>query len=168
MRRLACAAVVFVLASAVPALSQDAVEARTVVKPMNEALPGGPPTTMDVDVSAPGKQLWSGSLTLGPQYGNAYFSQSKNEYVPPCEGERREAHNRSNANTSLNFNISRANWQQEPDQFNVNFTWTRPLSPCDGQGTDNFGFTRTVDIAPGQSVTIRAAGDVSVRISRRS
>lgn len=121
--------------------------------------------TVAIQIDSETGPLWSGSLTMGPQYGNAHFSQSTNEFASPCPGER-SLGAPVNSNNSLNFNISRANWAQEPDKFNITFNWTRSLPACEGQGTDTFGFNRIVEIEHGGSVTIEGAGGATVTVTR--
>lgn len=166
MRHSAFALTAFVAMAGSPLTAEDSIDTRVSPKAMVEPAVIGKPTTLRVDIRTSEKELWAGSLTMGPQYGNAYFNHSKSEYVMSCAGERRAPNQATNVNSSLNFNISRSNWQQEPDKFNVNFTWTRPISRCEGHGTDNFGFNRIVEIPPKGSITIEAAGGVEVRISR--
>lgn len=149
-----------------PAMAQDSREAMKLDRMASQPAPTMAPETVSVEIRADNRGLWSGTLTMGPQYGNASFSQSKSEFAPPCAGDRSGWDRPVNSNTSLNFNISRSNWQQEPDEFNVNFSWTRPLSSCEGQGTDNFGFNRRVDIEPGGTITIEGAGGIVARITR--
>lgn len=122
--------------------------------------------TVSIDIRTGDGPLWSGTLTLGPQYGNAYFSQSKNEFALPCKGKPMNHSGGANSNSSLSFNISRANWQQEPDQFNVTLNWTKALEQCEGQGNDTYGFTRMIEIARGSSVVIEGANGAVVTIAR--
>ena len=166
MNRLVYLAIIAASAAALPANAQDSRAENTRLRTIAPPVPAMSPETVEIDIRAGGRELWSGTLTLGPQYGNASFNQSKNEFVQPCARKPSGSNHSSNSNTSLNFNMSRANWQQQPDQFNVNFSWTRPLPPCDGRGTDTFGFNRMVEIGPGGSVTIEGVGGVVARISR--
>ena len=126
----------------------------------------GPAETLSVQIVTADGPLWSGTLTIGPQYGNAYFSQSKNEFAQPCEAEAAPANSSSNSNSSLTLNLSRQNWQNSPDSFNVNFSWTRALRACEGQGSDTFGFSRVIKLDRGTSATINGANGSKVTISR--
>lgn len=141
-------------------LAEDRVQASHIAGPTQSE-------TLHVDIRTPDGPLWSGTLTLGPQYGNAYFSQSKNEFALPCDNELTDMTGMSNTNSSLSFNISRNNWQQEPNKFNITFNWTKALRACEGQGNDTFGFNRVVDLAPGHSVTIEGANGARVVVSRK-
>ena len=124
------------------------------------------PETVAVEIRTRDGVLWSGSLTMGPEYGNAYYSQSKNEFAEPCAGARIDPSNRSNTNNSLNFNISRANWQQEPDKFNITFNWTKALGACEGQGTNTYGFNRVIEIERGETTVIEGPGNARVSVTR--
>lgn len=126
----------------------------------------GPTETLAVEISARDGLLWSGTLTIGPRYGNASFSQSKSEAVLPCEGKQLDPNNNTNVNSSFNLNFSRSNWQQTPHRFNVNFNRNMALPACEGQGTDSSGFNRVVEILPGSSTTIRGKNGVTVTVSR--
>jgi hypothetical protein len=110
--------------------------------------------------------LWAGTLRLGGPYGNASFSQSRNEFAAPCAGGVRPGSGQAMASQQLNFNISRYNPQQEPDRFSINLNWSKPLIACQGEGNDSFGFNRVIAIPRGQSVTVEGSGGLSVRVSR--
>ena len=114
-----------------------------------------------------GRSLWTGTLRLGGQYGNASFSQSKNEYAEPCPGEPFAGGRANSANHQLRFNLNRRNWQQQPNEFGVNVTWVRPLNSCEGQGSNTVGFERTVTVQRGQQVSITGQGGLSIRLARR-
>lgn len=120
-----------------------------------------------VEIRAGSYVLWSGTLRMGPQYGNASFSQSKSEFAEPCPGEPTSNGSRSMSNHQVSFNISRRNWQQEPDKFNVNVNWTQPLSACEGEGSNSLGFQRVIEVKRGGSATIEGAGSLRVTISRQ-
>ena len=126
----------------------------------------GQAETLSVTIVTADGPLWSGTLTIGPQYGNAYFSQSKNEFAQPCKGKNAASDTPSNSNSSLTLNLSRQNWQTNPDSFNVNFSWTRALRACEGQGSDTFGFNRVIKLDRGSSVTIDGANGSKVTITR--
>ena len=158
--RYACLASAIFAVAAVNANAQD-----RAIRPAPVAV-SGQAETLSVEIMTDEGPLWSGTLTVGPQYGNAYFSQSKNEFAQPCAGKPASANAASNSNSSLTLNLSRQNWQTNPDSFNVNFSWTRALSACEGQGSDTFGFNRVIDLAPGKSTTIEGANGAKVIISR--
>ena len=126
----------------------------------------GEAETLSVEIVTSDGPLWSGTLTIGPQYGNAYFSQSKNEFAQPCEGKPSGSNAASNSNSSLTLNLSRQNWQTNPDSFNVNFSWTRALRACEGQGSDTYGFNRLIELHRGASTTIEGANGAKVIVSR--
>ena len=151
-------------AAALPLAASTSASDRVTTVPSMEA--GGQVETLTVEVNGQGGAVWRGTLTIGPRYGSASFSQSKSEAVAPCEGEAYDPNTRSNVNSSFNLNVSRSNWQQSPSSFNVNFNQNLALPACEGQGTDNSGFNRMVEIAPGTSKTIRGKNGVAVTISR--
>ena len=113
-----------------------------------------------------GETLWSGTLKVGRSYGSASYSQSRNEADEPCAGAARQTNPNSMTSSSLNFSISRYNWQQEPDAFSINLNWSRPIPVCQGQGNDSYGINRNVTLAQGQSVTIEGTGGLSIRLTR--
>ena len=122
--------------------------------------------TLSIEVMSQDGPLWSGTLTIGPEYGSANFSQSKNEYARPCPGSEPVSSRRSNSNSSFNMGISRSNWQQTPNSFNISFNRTRALKGCEGQGSDTSGLNRTVDIARGGSVTIETVTGEVITVTR--
>jgi hypothetical protein len=111
--------------------------------------------------------VWSGTLRISGVYGNASFSQSKSEAAEPCPGEARTDSNQRSSSESLNFNISRYNWQQEPDRFNISLNWTVPVAACQDEGSDSFGFNRAVTVPQGQTVTVAGSGRLTVRLTRQ-
>lgn len=113
-----------------------------------------------------GETLWSGTLKVGRSYGSASYSQSRNEADEPCAGPVKPNNPYPMTSSSLNFSISRYNWQQEPDGFSINLNWSRPISACQGQGNDSYGINRNVTLAQGQTVTIEGTGGVSIRLTR--
>ncbi|WFL76737.1 hypothetical protein P7228_12110 [Altererythrobacter arenosus] len=163
MRSCAILAALALVAGPALAQDQDVIETRAVLAPSQT---GGEVETVSVEIRASADILWSGTLTLGPQYGNAYYSQSKNEFTEPCASKPGSTADATNSSTSLNLNISRANWSQEPDKFNISFSWTRALDACEGQGNDTFGFNRVVEIPRGRKVTISGPGDAEVTVTR--
>ena len=160
MIKFALAASLAVTLSAGSALAED----RAIAFPATVSAAAA--EAVSIDIRTGDGPLWSGTLTLGPQYGNAYFSQSKNEFALPCKGKPVDYGGGANSNSSLSFNISRANWQQEPDKFNVTLNWTKALDPCEGQGNDTYGFTRMIEIERGHSVVIEGANGAVVTITR--
>jgi hypothetical protein len=152
-----------------PALARDAaVAAQTVAIPGDRAAPpvAAPTEVIGIAVMDGRDVVWSGSLRIGGQYGNANFSQSKSEYGPPCEAGSVSDGGNSMRSESLSFSIGRHNWQQAPDRFNIHINWTKPVAPCLGEGSDSFGFNRVVLVPRGQSVTIEGSGAMSVRLTR--
>jgi hypothetical protein len=127
---------------------------------------GGDVETLTLEVIADGSLVWDGTLTIGPRYGSASFSQSKSETVAPCGGAPLDPNRNMNVNSSFNLSLSRTNWQQTPDRFTVNFNRSVALPACEGQGNDSSGFNRMVEIRPGSSMTIRGNNNVVVTISR--
>ncbi len=113
-----------------------------------------------------GETLWSGALKVGGSYGSASYSQSRNEADEPCAGAARQSNPNPMTSSSLNFSISRYNWQQEPDAFSISLNWSRPIPVCQGQGNDSYGINRNVTLAQGRSVTIEGTGGVSIRLTR--
>ncbi len=111
--------------------------------------------------------VWSGTLRIGGTYGNASFSQSKSESSEPCPDEARPEGSQRSSNESMNFSISRYNWQQEPDRFNISLNWTVPVAVCQGEGNDNFGFNRVVTLPPGQTVTVTGSGAMTMKLTRQ-
>ena len=153
--------VAIVLASLV---SEARADAREVFSPAGVAATST--ETLSIVIQAKEGPLWSGTLTIGPQYGNASFSQSKNEYAEPCPDGSETASNRSNTNSSFNLSVSRSNWQQDPNSFNVSFNRTQALRACEGQGSNMSGFSRIVRIEAGGSATIETDTGVKVTLSR--
>ena len=152
------------LAAALPMAASATASDRVSTMPNAEA--GGNVETLAVEITGESGMVWQGTLTIGPRYGSASYSQSKSEAVAPCEGEAFDPNRRTNVNSSFNLNLSRTNWQQDQNSFNVNFNQTLALPACEGQGTDSSGFNRMVEILPGSTQTIRGNNGVTVMISR--
>jgi len=123
--------------------------------------------TIAVEIRAEDGVILSGTLTLGPRYDSASFSQSKSETIAPCDGAPIDPNRSTNVNSSLNLSLSRTSWQQTPDRFTINFNRSVALPACEGQGSNNSGFNRMVDIVPGGSSTIQDNSGAAVTISRR-
>lgn len=151
---------------AAPALGKDAAIAREAIAlPVVNAAPTAA-ESIGIAVYQGRDPIWTGSLRLGGPYGNASFSQSRNEYGEMCPAEPGTPGRQVNSSESLNFTISRYNSQQEPDRFNISLNWSRPVPRCQGEGNDTYGFNRVVNVQRGQSVTIEGNGGVSVRLTR--
>ncbi|HSG35624.1 MAG TPA: hypothetical protein VLA37_13910 [Sphingomonadaceae bacterium] len=148
------------------AAAQDRAETSVALAPLTAADGTGGVETVSVEIRAGADVLWSGTLRLGPQYGSASFSQSKNEFIGPCDGEPLMANRSYSSNHQINFNISRRNWQQEPDAYSINVTWTQPLAACEGEGSDTLGFNRQFTIPRGGSISVKGAGDLVVTVGR--
>ncbi len=123
------------------------------------------PVTIDVELMAGSSRLWSGSLRLGAPHGNASYSQSKNEYAEPCARDPYSGNTSSNQN--LRLYINRTYSQQEPDQFTVNVNWVRPVSECEGGGTNTLGLQRRLSLDPGRTVTVSGEGGLTVKLTRQ-
>ncbi len=160
MKRITIFAAIALAGAASTVQAQDRVT--TVVTPA----PSAGTETFTVTIASVDGPLWSGTLTIGPEYGNANFSQSKNEFSPPCPDGRDVASNRSNTSSSFNLSIARHNWQRQPDSFNISFNRSRALRACEGQGNDMSGLNRIVDIEKGSSITLETVTGESITISR--
>ena len=156
--------VLLAAAAALPIATAASASDRAVLAPSAET--GGNAETLAIEITADEGLVWSGTLTVGPRYGNASFSQSKNESAPPCEGAPVDPNRNTTMSSSFNFNLSRTNWQQSPDSFSVNFNRNVAIPVCEGQGSDSSGFNRMVEIRPGSSATLRGKSGVIVTISR--
>ena len=153
-------------ASAVQASPVGTEQDRAAAKVQGMVQPGtGLDEGVDIEVRSGGAVLWAGSLRLGSPYGSASFSQSKNEFAPPCPGQLINP-NRSMNSESLNVSVSRNATPQDPDRFNVSVNWTRPLSPCQGEGSDSFGANRVVSVPRGRTETLAAGDGVVLRLTR--
>jgi hypothetical protein len=146
---------------------QSTDRAERAAKPAIQAPAAGPSEKISVSVVDGRDIVWSGALRISGIYGNANFSQSKSEAAVPCPGEARSDSNQRSSNESLNFSISRYNWQQEPDRFNISLNWTVPVTACSDEGNDSFGFNRVVTVPQGQSVTVAGSGRLTVRLTRQ-
>jgi|GEM_PF-2852981 len=122
--------------------------------------------TISIEILSGEGSLWTGNLRIGGKYGNASFSQSTSEYAAPCPGKPFAENASKTVNYQIRLNLSRRNWQQTPNSFNVNVNWVRPLSPCEGEGTNTLGFTRVVDIPRGKTVRLQGTGGLVVRLTR--
>jgi hypothetical protein len=158
----------FVAALTGAAQAEQATDrAERVAKPAIQAPAVRPSERISVTVLDGRDIVWSGTLRIGGNYGNASFSQSKSEAAEPCAGEARSDGNQRSSNESLSFNISRYNWQQEPDRFNISLNWTVPVAACQDEGNDSFGFNRVVTMPPGQTVTVAGSGRLTLRLTRQ-
>jgi hypothetical protein len=144
----------------------DKVEARTVAMPSQIAAASFAAEDVAISINAGPEEIWSGTLRIGGPSGSANFSLSKNEFARPCPDDPDAASRQTMSSLRVNFNMSRRNWNQEPDKFNVNVNWTRPLSACQGEGSDRFGFNRVVDLPQGQMVSVEGAGGLVLRLTR--
>ena len=155
-------------AAASSVTATDRVMAREAVSSALLANEAGAPETITIEILAAQDPLWSGRLRIGGKYGNASFSQSISEFAAPCPGEPFDPNASQTTNYQLRLNIGRRNWQQTPNSFNVNVNWVRPLTPCQGEGTNTIGFTRVVDMPRGKTVRIQGTGGLVVRLTRPS
>ena len=150
------------------AAQTDRDEVESVAMPSSPLAEGLPIESMVVEIRVGDRKLWSGTLRLGPKYGNASFSQSRNEAAEPCPSDKSAMGKTTFSNQSLNFNISRRrSWQQEPDKFNVNVNWAQPIPACEGEGTNTLGMYRVVNIPRGSTVSATGGGGVMVRLTRQ-
>lgn len=154
------------LVSSTAASATDRVEAMLKPAPAQLAEGGWEAETVGVVVHSGMDELWSGTLRLGPQYGNANFSMSKNEYAKPCPGETSGKSRNSSSSTRLSVSLNRYNWQQERDKFSVNVNWSQPIPACQGSGNNSLGFNRVVEVPQGGSVTVEGIGGLKVRLTR--
>jgi hypothetical protein len=164
-RCIACGLFVAALTGAAQA-EQAADRAERAAKSANQPLPVRPSERIAVSILDGRDVVWSGTLRISAVYGSASFSQSKNEAAEPCPGEARSDSNQRSSSESMNFSISRYNWQQEPDRFNISLNWTVPVAACQDEGNDSFGFNRTVTVPQGQTVTVAGSGRLSLRVTR--
>lgn len=150
-----------------PALAEQVRDKAVIERSMPAALlnaQGSEPIA--IVISDGGATVWTGTLKMGRTYGSASFSQSRNEAEDPCPGEAKNNSTNPTSSSSLNFSISRYNWQQEPDAFSISLNWSRPIPVCQGQGNNSYGINRNITLAQGQTVTIEGTGGVSIRLTR--
>ena len=159
-------AALVVLGASGASAQTDRDQIASAVMPSPTLADGLPIETMAVEIRVGDSKLWSGTLRIGPKYGNASFSQSRNEAAESCPSDKSSPGKTTFSNQSLNFNISRRSWQQEPDKFNVNVNWTQPIPACEGEGTDTLGLYRVVDIPRGSTVSVTGGGGVTVKLTR--
>jgi hypothetical protein len=163
---IAAGVIVVAFAGAAQA-EQTADRAESSAKRAVQAPAGQPSETVAVSVLDGRGIVWSGTLRIGGNYGSASFSQSKSEAADPCPGDARPESSSRSSSENMNFSISRYNWQQEPDRFNISLNWGVPVAACEGEGNDSFGFNRVVTLPPGQTVTVAGSGTMQVKLTRR-
>ena len=150
-----------------PAIAEQVREKAEIGRTANVSAAGSLGSEpLSVVVTQGGETLWTGSLKIGRPYGSASFSQSLNEADEPCPGDPQPNNGNHTSSRSLNFSVNRANWQQEPDAFNVSLNLSQPIPACKGQGNDSFGINRMVKLPRGQAVVVEAMGGVSIRLTR--
>ena len=149
---------------AVMATDRTIAAAKTVSIPPSQD--GTASETMAIVVQAGTRELWSGTLRIGPRYGNASASMSKNEAAEPCPGDAPDDSDRSMMSFRLNVSVGRYNWQQEPNKFNVNVNWVEPLPACHGEGSNTLGINRVVEILPGKTVSAEGVEGLLVKVTR--
>lgn len=122
--------------------------------------------TIAIEIRQGSETIWTGTLRVGPQYGNANFSQSISEFAAPCPHEPLSRTSSNSNYDRINFSISRNNWMQEPDSFNINVNRMTPLPACEGEGTNTIGFSRVIDLPKSRPVTVSGEGGLTVRLTR--
>lgn len=154
---------------ATSASAQDAdhgeIQADAAMAPAAESA-SSPPETISVLIQANSKELWSGSLRLGGDYGSASFSFSKNQYPEPCPGKPAGGSEIWSSGFSVDLSISRENATEFPDRYVVSANWTQPLTACQGQGGNSVGFNRSVEIPAGRPLRIDGSGGLAVTLTR--
>jgi hypothetical protein len=162
-------ALAFLALGATGAAAQQSDRVETAIATVAPAAPGKNwgSETIAIEIRADGAPLWTGSLRLGGQYGNASFNQSTNEYSEPCKTKDSSASNGYSSSRQINFSISRRNPQQDRDQFYIYVNWTRPLTGCEGEGSNTYGFNRVLELPPGKTVTIEGTGGMVVKLTRQ-
>jgi len=147
-------------------LATDIAEARTIAMPSQYPAASFAPEDVGVAISAGPEEIWAGTLRIGGPSGNANFNFSKNEFALPCPGDPEAGSRNQMSRLRVNFSMSRRNWQQQPDSFNVNVNWTKPLPACQGEGSDTLGFNRVVDLPRGETVSVEGSGGLVLRLTR--
>lgn len=169
MTNLLSKAALFAALCAAPGagLATDIAEARTIAMPSQYPAASFAAEDIGVAISAGPEEIWSGTLRIGGPSANANFSFSKNEYAPPCPSDPEAGTRNQMSSPRVNFSMSRRNWQQNPDEFNVNVNWTKPLPACQGEGSDTLGFNRVVEMPRGRTVRVEGSGGLVLRLTRR-
>ncbi|PEQ13153.1 hypothetical protein B2G71_06780 [Novosphingobium sp. PC22D] len=136
--------------------------------PIARAVKYPEPVTLEVEVRDGKTLLWSGSLMVGGPR-SASFSQSKNEYLPPCPGEEELTSwaAQNGRRTSLRISISPGSRHALPDSFRVSINYDSPSDDCGQRGSNTLGLERVVTLQPRTSDTIRAGSGLMLKLKRR-
>lgn len=124
-----------------------------------------PAMPIHVRVTAAGRELLNDTFRVAPSAGATYQESRSEAPEAVCAGERYYS---SQERYGLNVNLYVSDNSSPQTRINVTVSWQRPSkSPsCDGDGTRQVQLTQSVQLAPGQSVTIDGDAGLSVTVSR--
>jgi hypothetical protein len=126
-----------------------------------------PRYVIEVDASAEGKTLWRGSLRIGAP-GGATFQRSLTEAAPEgcaTSGEAAYSGIRDSFRVQLSAGYSR---EEEGPRQNFTVEWHRPSDQCaNGVTTRTVQLSGTLQLKPGESVTVDGDAGLKMRFSRR-
>lgn len=116
-------------------------------------------TTLGVRISSDGRVLLVDRLRVAGNSGNARLQTERSEApLQPCTSDNY----RSDDNTTVEFSV----YRQNENGFRVTFNWRRPADASCRAGRVGVSLEQTVDLAPGQSVTLSADAGVRIELSR--
>jgi hypothetical protein len=124
-----------------------------------------PRYVIDVDASANGKTLWRGSLRMGAPSG-ANFQRTLTE-APP-EGCPISETVYSGARDSFRVQLGDQSRAEEAPRQSFNVEWQRPSDQCtSGITAKTVQLSGTLQLKPGQSVTVEGDAGLALRFTRR-
>lgn len=124
-----------------------------------------PRYVIEVDASANGKTLWRGSLRMGAPAG-ASFQRTLTE-APP-EGCATGDTDHSGIRDSFRVQLNARSRNEDAPQQNFSVEWQRPSDQCaNGLVAKSVELTGTLQLKPGQSITVEGDAGLVVRFTRR-
>jgi hypothetical protein len=120
---------------------------------------------LDMDVTAHGERLWSGTLRVNASEGR--YTASRSDFSGTCGDAAAAATRPKFDKDSLSVSARRSASGTELDLFTLSANWQRPDAQCQGlNGLRTSAIISTVRIAPGETIELEGDGGLRIRVKR--